>query len=136
MGRREVFCDLYSITVLPHCPVCFCTEVREIQWLLNNLITYCDITDNKIVRVTADNKNGGCACTHVSVYFRRFSSYRAAILQYTVGEAAVALRSDLHVIGALQQHSLLQVARGGVHVGHAVLAVVGEVLRGLSRKQP
>lgn len=23
MGRREVFCDLYSITVFPHCPVCF-----------------------------------------------------------------------------------------------------------------
>lgn len=24
MGRREVFCDLYSITVLPHFPVCLC----------------------------------------------------------------------------------------------------------------
>lgn len=78
-----------------------------------------------------------CVCTHVSVcVFRSFSSYRAAVLQHAVGEAAVALSSDLHVIGALQQHSLLQVARGGVHVGHAVLAVVGEVLRSLSGKQP
>lgn len=63
-------------------------------------------------------------------------SYRATILQHAVGEAAVALSSDLHVIGALQQHSLLQVARRGVHVGHAVLAVVGEVLRDLSGQQP
>lgn len=23
MGRREVFCDRYSMTVLPHLPVCF-----------------------------------------------------------------------------------------------------------------
>lgn len=74
---------------------------------------------------------------HTCLYvFRCFFSYRATILQYAVGEAAVALSSDLHIIGALQQHSLLQVARGGVHVGHAVLAVVGEVLGGLSGKQP
>lgn len=75
------------------------------------------------------------ACAHVSECVYSFSSYRAAILQYAVGEATIALSSDLHVIGALQQHSLLQVACGGVHVGHTVLAVVGEVLRGLSGKQ-
>lgn len=26
MGRREVFWDLYSMTVLLHCPVCFCRD--------------------------------------------------------------------------------------------------------------
>lgn len=76
-----------------------------------------------------------CVCTRSCVP-RRFPSYRAAVLQYAVGEAAVALSSDLHVVGALQQHGLLQVARGGVHVGHAVLAVVGEVLGGLGGEQP
>ena len=55
-------------------------------------------------------------------------AHRAAILQHAVGEAAVALGSDLDLVGSLQQQSLLQVARGRVHVGHAVLAVVGEVL--------
>lgn len=76
-----------------------------------------------------------CVCMHTCVCVCP-QSYRAAVLQYAVGEAAVALSSDLHVIGALQQHGLLQVARGGVHVGHAVLAVVGEVLRGLGGEQP
>ncbi|TNN82198.1 hypothetical protein EYF80_007566 [Liparis tanakae] len=38
-------------------------------------------------------------------------SYRAAVLHYAVSEAAVALGSDLHVVGALQQNGLLQVAR-------------------------
>lgn len=64
------------------------------------------------------------------------SSYRAAVLQHAVSKAAVAFGSDLHVVGALQQHGLLQVARRGVHVGHAVLAVVGEVLGSLSGQQP
>lgn len=61
--------------------------------------------------------------------------YRAAILHHAVSEAAVALSSDLHVVGALQQHGLLQVARRSVHVGHAVLTVVGEVLRSLGGQQ-
>lgn len=62
---------------------------------------------------------------------RERRSHRAAVLGDAVGEAAVALGSDLDVVGALQQHSLLQVAAGLVHVSDAVLAVVGDVLRGL-----
>lgn len=140
MGRREVFCDLYSITVLPHDPVCLCAEESETQWLLNNLWPtvklqlirlsgWWEITRERVCECVS-------VCMHTGVCAWGFSSYRAAVLQHAVGEAAVALSSDLHVVGALQQHSLLQVACGGVHVGHAVLAVVGEVLRGLSGKQP
>ena len=62
--------------------------------------------------------------------------HRASVLHDAVGEAAVALGSDLHVVGALQQQRLLQVARGGVQVGHAVPAVVGEVLGRLGGQQP
>lgn len=29
MGRREVFCDLYSNIVLPHCPVCLCRKEKN-----------------------------------------------------------------------------------------------------------
>jgi len=59
----------------------------------------------------------------------------AAILNHAICKAAVALCSDLHIIGALQQNGLLQVSCGLVHVSHAVLAVVGDGLRGLSRQQ-
>ncbi len=59
------------------------------------------------------------------------STHRAAVLADSVCEAAVALRSDLDVVGALQEQSLLQVACALVHVGDAVLAVVGDVLRSL-----
>ena len=59
---------------------------------------------------------------------QRRATDRAAILADAVGETAVALGSDLDVVGSLQQEGLLQVARGLVHVGNAVLAVVGEVL--------
>lgn len=58
-------------------------------------------------------------------------THRAAILRDTVCEAAVALGSDLNVVGTLEEQGLLQVATGGVHVGNAVLAVVCDVLRGL-----
>ncbi len=58
-------------------------------------------------------------------------AHRAAVLADSVCEAAVALRSDLDVVGALQEQSFLQVACGLVHVGDAVLAVVGDVLRSL-----
>lgn len=58
-------------------------------------------------------------------------THRAAVLADTVCEAAVALGSDLDVVGSLEQQSLLQVSGGGVHVGNAVLAVVCDVLRGL-----
>ena len=58
-------------------------------------------------------------------------THRAAILADGVCESAVSLGSDLHVVGALQKQCLLQVAGVVVHVGHAVLAVVGDVLAGL-----
>lgn len=58
--------------------------------------------------------------------------HRASILKDAVGEAAVALGSDLNLVGALEQEGLLEVASGGVHVGDAVLAVVGNVLGCLS----
>lgn len=62
----------------------------------------------------------------------RSRTHRASILSDTVCEAAVALCSDLNLVGALQQKSLLQVARSLVHVCNAVLAVVCNVLGGLS----
>lgn len=65
-----------------------------------------------------------------------YSPHLAAVLHHAVSEAAVALSSDLHVVGALEQQTLLQVAGGCVHVGHAVLAVVGEVLRCFRGQQP
>ncbi len=54
--------------------------------------------------------------------------YRASILQDAVGETAVALGSDLDLVGALEEQGLLEVASSGIHVGNAVLAVVGDVL--------
>lgn len=62
-------------------------------------------------------------------------THRAAILADAVCEAAVALGSDLDVVGSLEQQGLLQVSGGGVHVGDAVLAVVCDVLRGLVAHQ-
>jgi len=59
-------------------------------------------------------------------------SHRASVFQDTVGESAVALSSDLDLVGALEEQGLLEVADGGVHVGDAVLAVVGDVLGRLS----
>lgn len=61
--------------------------------------------------------------------------YRAAVLQDAVGEPAVALGPDLHVVGALDEEGFLQVARLLVHVGDAVLAVVGDVLGALGGQQ-
>lgn len=58
-------------------------------------------------------------------------THRAAVLADAVCEAAVALGSDLDIVGSLEQQGLLQVSGGGVHVGNAVLAVVCDVLRGL-----
>lgn len=52
----------------------------------------------------------------------------ASILHHAVCEATVALCADLHIVGALQQQSLLQVACAKVHVGNTVLTVVGQVL--------
>lgn len=66
--------------------------------------------------------------TKIAVEF----SHRASIFQDAVGKAAVALGSDLNLVGALEEHGLLEVADGCVHVGDAVLAVVGDVLSCLS----
>jgi hypothetical protein len=62
-------------------------------------------------------------------------TYGAAILQDSVSEAGVALNLDLLSVGALEDQSLLQVACGSVIHGHAVLAVVGDILDALLRKQ-
>lgn len=69
-------------------------------------------------------------------FFADAASHLASILQHTVCEATVSLRADLHVVVSLEQQGLLQVARALVHVGNAVLAVVCEVLGGLSGKKP
>ena len=55
-------------------------------------------------------------------------SHRATVLADSVCEAAVALSSDLDLVRSLEQQGLLQVARALVHVGHAVLAVVRDIL--------
>lgn len=59
-------------------------------------------------------------------------THRAAIFSDAVCEAAIAFCSDLNLIGALQKQSLLKVACGLIHVGNAVLAVICNVLGGLS----
>lgn len=70
------------------------------------------------------------------LYFAAVCPHLAAILQHAVCEATVALRADLHIVGALQQQTLLQVARGLVHVGNTVLAVVSQVLGRFSGQKP
>lgn len=62
-------------------------------------------------------------------------THRAAVVDHAVGEAAVALGPDLDLVGALEEQGLLEVASLLVHVGHAVLAVVGDVLGSLSGHQ-
>ena len=62
-------------------------------------------------------------------------THRATIVGDAVGEAAVALGPDLDLVGALEEQGLLEVASLLVHVGHAVLAVVGDVLGGLGGHQ-
>jgi len=64
-----------------------------------------------------------------------WTTHRAAVLGDAVGEAAVAFSPDLDLVGALEEKGLLQVARVLVHVGDAVLAVVGDVLVGLGGHQ-
>lgn len=59
-------------------------------------------------------------------------THRAAIFSDTVCETAVAFCSDLNLIGALEKQSLLKIACGLIHVGNAVLAVICNVLGGLS----
>lgn len=61
-------------------------------------------------------------------------THRAAILGDGVAESGVPLGSELLAVGALQDQGLLQAA-ASVPVGHAVPAVVGDVLPGLARQQ-
>lgn len=63
------------------------------------------------------------------------STHRTAILQDSIREPAVALSPDLHVVGALDEQGLLEVASCFVQVGDAVLAVVGDVLGALGGQQ-
>lgn len=53
---------------------------------------------------------------------------RATVLADAVCESTVAFCSDFNFVGALEKHSLLQVACLLIHVGDAVLAVVCDVL--------
>lgn len=62
-------------------------------------------------------------------------THRAAVVGDAVSKAAVALGPDLDLVGALEEQGLLEVASLLVHVGHTVLAVVGDVLGGLSGHQ-
>lgn len=62
-------------------------------------------------------------------------THRAAIVGDSVGEAAVAFGPELDLVGALEEQGLLEVACLLVHVGHAVLAVVRDVLGGLGGHQ-
>lgn len=56
---------------------------------------------------------------------------RAAVHKGAVGEATVAFASELDLVGSLEEQGLLEVASLLVHVGYAVLAVIGDVLGGL-----
>lgn len=59
-------------------------------------------------------------------------THRAAILQGSVCEPAVAFSPHLYIIGALDEQGLLEVASHFVQVGDTVLTVVGDVLGALS----
>lgn len=63
------------------------------------------------------------------------ATHSAAVLQHREGKAAVALSPQLHVVGALEHHSLLHVASLTIHVSDAVPAVVGDVLARLVGQQ-
>lgn len=55
-------------------------------------------------------------------------TYRAAVMQDSVSEAAVSLCLDLQVIGPFQNHSLFQVLCLIIQVANTVFAKVGDVL--------
>lgn len=62
-------------------------------------------------------------------------THRAAIHKRAVGESTVAFAPELDLVGALEEQGLLEVASLLVHVGYAVLAVIGDVLGGLGGHQ-
>lgn len=55
-------------------------------------------------------------------------TYCAGVLHHCVSEPVVSLCFELQVVGAFEEHSLLQVARLLVLIAHRVLAVVGNGL--------
>lgn len=55
-------------------------------------------------------------------------TYRAAVFDDGVAQTGVALRSQFLAIGSPEDQSFLQVGALPVFVGHAVPAVVGDVL--------
>lgn len=62
-------------------------------------------------------------------------THRAAIHKRAVGESTVAFAPELDLVGALEEQGLLEVTSLLVHVGYAVLAVIGDVLGGLGGHQ-
>lgn len=72
----------------------------------------------------------GADKTAASASVPESGSHRAAVLQDGVAEAAVALRPQILPVGAPEEQGLLQCAARLVPVGHAVAAVVGDVLVG------
>lgn len=55
-------------------------------------------------------------------------TYCAGVLQHCVSEPVVSFCFELQVVGAFEEHSLLQVAILFVLIAHGVLAVVGDGL--------
>lgn len=70
---------------------------------------------------------------HVLCWFPPNLTHRAAILQDCVTEAAVSFCLQVKVIGSLENYGFLQVSILLVIIGHGVLAVVSDALRGLFR---
>lgn len=64
-----------------------------------------------------------------------WGTHRAAVHKGAVGEATVAFAPEFDLVGALEEQGLLEVASLLVHVGYAVLAVIGDVLGGLGGHQ-
>lgn len=119
MGRRDGLFVLYSITVLLHSPVCLCRcEKPKKLSVYGGGKYFLSSTMTSEVQQT-----------------REGATHSAAILQHREGKAAVALSPQLHVVGALEHHSLLHVASLTIHVCNAVLAVVGDVLASLVGQQ-
>lgn len=112
--------------------IIFCRDLQEADGADVNAeflvrcanVHWCDINDGQA---------GSFRCFVLDDGFAPFAGVlRATVFGNAICEAAVALSSDFDLIGALKENGLLQVASLLVHVGDAVLAVVGDVLRGFS----
>ena len=112
--------------------LCFTGEIKD-KLKVRRPLSSAKLQGMRLTRGVWVKKKPNSVCSCAVRWICR--SHRASVLHHAIGEAAVALGSDLHVVGALQQHGLLQVPCRGVHVGHAVLTVVGEVLSRLGGEQ-